>query len=84
VQFRLSGIKKPTKLPPAPAGKQYQLWSIVDDKPVDIGMLDDHFESKLLKMKNTRSGSVAFAITLEKTGGSPTPTMEEMYVMGKV
>lgn len=72
------------KLPPAPKGMQYQLWSIVDNLPFDLGMLDEHFEQKLLKMKNTKSGSVAFAITLEKKGGNPTPTMEEMYVMGKV
>ena len=72
------------KLPTPPAGKQYQLWSIVDDKPVDIGMIDNSFSGKVLKMKNTKTGSVAFAITLEKAGGSPTPTMEEMYVMGKV
>jgi anti-sigma-K factor RskA len=72
------------KLPSAPAGKQYQLWSIVDGVPVDIGMLDAEFMGKVLKMKHTKTGSVAFAITLEKTGGSPTPTMEEMYVMGKV
>jgi anti-sigma-K factor RskA len=71
-------------LPAAPLGKQYQLWSIVDGKPVDIGMLDHQFAGKLLKMKNTQSGSVAFAITLEKEGGVPSPTMEEMYVMGKV
>jgi anti-sigma-K factor RskA len=72
------------KLPPAPAGKQYQLWSIVDEVPVDLGMLDEQFENKLLRMKNTKNGSVAFAITLEKQGGNPTPTMEEMYVMGEV
>ncbi|MET7254764.1 anti-sigma factor [Dyadobacter fermentans] len=71
-------------LPAAPQGKQYQLWSIVDGKPVDIGMLDNAFTGKVLKMKNTKPGSVAFAITLEKEGGNPTPTMEEMYVMGKV
>lgn len=71
-------------LPAAPAGKQYQLWSIVDGVPVDIGMLDHEFSGKVLKMKNTKAGSVAFAITLEKEGGNPTPTMEEMYVMGKV
>jgi anti-sigma-K factor RskA len=71
-------------LPAAPQGKQYQLWSIVDGKPLDIGMLDNAFTGKVLKMKNTKAGSVAFAITLEKEGGNPTPTMEEMYVMGKV
>jgi hypothetical protein len=47
-------------------------------------MLDNAFTGKVLKMKNTKAGSVAFAITLEKEGGNPTPTMEEMYVMGKV
>jgi anti-sigma-K factor RskA len=71
-------------LPAAPAGKQYQLWTIVDGKPVDVGMLDNQFSGKVLKMKETKPGAVAFAITLEKTGGVPSPTMEEMYVMGKV
>jgi anti-sigma-K factor RskA len=71
-------------LPAAPAGKQYQLWSIVDGVPVDIGMLETPFEGKVLRMKPAKTGSVAFAITLENEGGSPTPTMEEMYVMGKV
>lgn len=71
-------------LPAAPQGKQYQLWSIVDGKPVDIGMIDNAFTGKVLKMKNTKAGSAAFAITLEKEGGNPTPTMDEMYVMGKV
>jgi len=72
------------KLPEPPVGKQYQLWSIVDNKPVDMGMLDNSFSGKVLKMKHTKAGSAAFAITLEKTGGSPAPTMEAMYVMGKV
>jgi anti-sigma-K factor RskA len=71
-------------LPTPPPGKQYQLWSIVNGAPVDIGMLDNEFSGKVLKMKNTKPGSAAFAITLEKEGGVPSPTMEEMYVMGKV
>jgi hypothetical protein len=71
-------------LPAAPQGKQYQLWTIVDGKPVDMGMVDNQFFGKVLKMKNSKPGAVAFAITLEKEGGVPSPTMEEMYVMGKV
>ncbi|OJV20994.1 MAG: hypothetical protein BGO21_08885 [Dyadobacter sp. 50-39] len=71
-------------LPAAPQGKQYQLWSIVDGKPMDNGMLDNTFTGKVMKMKNTKPGAAAFAITLEKEGGNPTPTMDEMYVMGKV
>jgi len=71
-------------LPAAPTGKQYQLWTIVDGKPVDMGMLDPEFSNRLLRMKSSSRNAVAFAITLEKAGGSPSPTMEEMYVMGKV
>lgn len=69
------------KLPAAPAGKQYQLWAIVDGKPVDAGMLTAC--NGVCKMKNIPSAQ-AFAITLEKQGGSPTPTLSDLYVMGKV
>ena len=71
-------------LPKPPAGKQYQLWSIVNGTPVDIGMLDSEYEGKILKMKQTKAGPVAFAITLENEGGSPVPTMDQMFVMGSV
>jgi anti-sigma-K factor RskA len=71
-------------LPTAPAGKQYQLWGIVNGAPVDMGMLDADFSNKVLRMKSINADAAAFAITLEKQGGSPNPTMEEMYVMGKV
>ena len=69
-------------LPQTPSDKQYQLWAIVDGKPVDAGMLSD-VKNMAQKMKVFEKAD-AFAITLEKKGGSPTPTMEEMYVMGKV
>ncbi len=71
-------------LPAPPTGKQYQLWTIVDGKPVDMGMIDDDFRGKLLKMKASSPNAVAFAITLEDDGGKLSPTMEEMVVMGKV
>ena len=69
-------------LPQTPSDKQYQLWAIVDGKPIDAGMLSD-VKNMAQKMKVFEKAD-AFAITLEKKGGSPTPTMEEMYVMGKV
>ncbi len=71
-------------LPAPPTGKQYQLWTIVDGKPVDMGMIDDDFRGKLLKMKNSSPNAVAFAITLEDDGGKPSPTMDAMVVMGQV
>lgn len=71
-------------LPEAPNAMQYQLWAIVDGAPVDLGVFDiNDSEGALQKMKTVKNPQ-AFAVTLEKEGGSPTPTMEKMYVMGKV
>lgn len=70
-------------LPEPPADKQYQLWAIVAGVPVDMGVFDElNDKSAFYKMKEIQSPE-AFAVTLEKKGGNPTPTMEEMYVMGK-
>ena len=69
------------KLPQAAPGKQYQLWAIVDGKPVDAGVIGAC--AGLCKMKNIPKASL-FAITLEKKGGNPTPTLDQMYVAGKV
>jgi anti-sigma-K factor RskA len=63
--------------------KQYQLWAIVDGKPVDAGVFDLKQGLSFLKMKNIPKAE-AFAITLEKRGGSQTPTMQALYVLGKV
>lgn len=66
---------------PAPAeNQQYQLWAIVDGKPVNAGLYDSKGIQKMLQI----SSAQAFAITLEKTGGSPAPTMQNLLVMGKV
>lgn len=71
-------------LPQPQPGKQYQLWAIVDGKPVDAGMIDmNEGDSSLHRMKDFASAQ-AFAITLENAGGSPVPTLTEMYVMGAV
>jgi anti-sigma-K factor RskA len=66
----------------APSGKQYQLWAIVNGKPVNAGMVGN-CEGGLCKMEKIEHAE-AFAITLEKEGGSPVPTLTEMYVLGKV
>lgn len=70
-------------MPKAPTGKQYQLWAIVDGKPVDLGLYDHAKDSTVQPMK-TVAKPQAFAITLEKEGGNATPTMEEMIVMGTI
>jgi anti-sigma-K factor RskA len=70
-------------LPKAPTGKQYQLWAIIDGKPVDAGLIDG--TSNVLKMKSMPN-AVAFAISLEETGGSTTEAGPKgtIYVMGAV
>lgn len=69
-------------LPKAPEGMQYQLWAIADGKPVNAGMYTEEKDSKIA-LANIPNAQ-AFAITLEKQGGSPVPTMENMYVMGEI
>lgn len=66
-------------LPQAPSGKQYQLWAIVDGKPVDAGLITS-ISSYAIKMKAFARAD-AFAISIENAGGSPTPT--EVFLMGK-
>lgn len=64
-------------------GNQYQLWAIVDGKPVDAGVFDPNFAG-LLKMKDISSGAATFAVTIEPRGGKSTPTLETMQVAGNV
>lgn len=71
------------KLPPAPPGKQYQLWAIIDGKPVSAGVYPLSAQGNLQKMEPV-SRAEMFAITLEKEGGVPNPTMDQMYVAGKI
>jgi hypothetical protein len=70
-------------LPEAPSGMQYQLWAIVDGKPVDGGMILKNKSGEKYSIQKMKSfgKAEAFAITLEKEGGSPTPTMDNMFVM---
>lgn len=69
-------------LPKAPEGMQYQLWAIEDGKPVNAGMYTEEKDSKIALANIPKAQ--AFAITLEKQGGSAVPTMENMYVMGEI
>jgi hypothetical protein len=72
-----------SKLPAPSVDHQYQLWAMVDGKPVDAGVFDMNAGPGMFKMKNIPRAE-AFAITLEKRGGSATPSFDRLYVMGKV
>ena len=72
-------------LPKPPKGMQYQLWVMQEGKPVGIGMMPAEMAgtASIQKIDRPVMYGDAFAISLEKEGGSPTPTAENIYVMGK-
>ncbi len=75
-------------LPTPPEGKEYQIWSLKLQPqltPTSIGMLADFNSnnSKVFAVEKTGDAE-AFGITLEPKGGSPTPTMEQLYALGKI
>ena len=75
----------PGNLPEPPTDKQYQLWAIVDGVPVSAGVFDVAPDAASLQALSSQIAQAsAFAITLEPRGGSPSPTLEAMYVQGAV
>jgi anti-sigma-K factor RskA len=66
---------------PLGENEQYQLWALADGKPIDAGVLD--INTNLQKAKLIANAQ-AFAITIEKKGGSPTPNLKALVAMGKV
>ncbi len=68
-------------LPEPPHGHQYQLWAIkAGQAPIDAGIFD---HSLLVQELKVIKGDVqAFAVTLEKEGGSPVATVDQTYVKG--
>lgn len=74
-------------LPAPPKGKVYQVWSLTLNplKPTSIGLLKNFVkdDNKIFILSNPNE-SQAFGITLEPTGGSDSPTMEQLYTLGTV
>lgn len=70
-------------LPAAPEGMQYQLWAIVDGKPVDAGVFPLDQTDRINNMRQIPKAQ-AFAVTLETKGGNPTPNLAQLYVMGNI
>lgn len=74
-------------LPEPPTALQYQLWAIVDGTPMSLGVFDldnSQFASSIRTINEKITSSQAFAITLEQLGGSPTPNLEALVVIGEV
>lgn len=72
------------QLPLEGSDSQYQLWAIVGGKPVSLGLLAQGSQELALQDMTTVEDADAFAITLEPLGGSESPTLEQMVVIGEV
>jgi anti-sigma-K factor RskA len=74
-------------LPTPPEGKVYQVWALKLSPltPTSIGVLDNFTadNTKVFKVDNAQEAE-AFGITLEPAGGSVSPTLEQLYTLGKV
>lgn len=77
-----------SSLPTPPDGMVYQVWSLKlapTLTPTSIGLIDNvEDKMKYLIEVDVTVGAEAFGITLEPAGGSKTPTMEQLYTLGKV
>jgi anti-sigma-K factor RskA len=70
-------------IPQSVSDKQFQLWALMDNQPINLGVFDSKKEGQLIQMANVHKAKV-FAITMEQKGGSLTPTMEALYAIGKL
>ena len=61
----------------------YQLWAIGEEGPIGIGLVNSGIKFDLQVM-DIASDAQAFAITIEPKGGSESPTLEKLVVLGEV
>lgn len=72
-------------MPDPPAGKQFQLWAIVNKKLVNAGIFNTGAaNAQQLQQMKTVAAAQGFAITLEKQGGSAEPSMSQVCMSAKI
>jgi hypothetical protein len=79
VMIDMSSVKMPVN----DKEHQYQLWALVGKNPVSLGVFDANPDSTDMKQMQSIASADAFAVTLEPRGGSASPTMDQMMVIGK-
>lgn len=74
-------------LPAAPRGKVYQVWSLkmTPLTPTSVGLIlsGNQTGEGIYKFENFPDPE-AFGITLEPEGGSESPTLSQLYILGKI
>lgn len=74
----------PNTLPPNDAQHSYQLWAIVNGKPVNEGTFEVQNGLASLNTMKDRDTAQAFAVTLEPRGGSPSPHLDQLVVIASI
>ena len=69
-------------MPKLPTDKQYQLWALLNNKPIDLGQFGPEDNKVILKMNNAQKAD-AFAITIENKGNTGGPNLNQLQSMGK-
>ncbi len=68
-------------LPPLPAGRTYQLWTIVAGQPVSHGIFEPQGDGRAQVLAQAPPGAVqAIAVTIEPDGGVPAPTGDKVLL----
>jgi len=70
-------------LPKLKNDQQYQLWALYNGQPVDAGVFDPTSLQGATFQKDIPNAQ-AFAVTVEPKGGSKTPTLSNLCMMGKL
>ena len=71
-------------LVPSSSQRKYQLWAMVNDKPVNVGMINDAIRGRFIEIPNVPEGATAFKVTLENAAGSAVPTEDQTYLYGRI
>jgi hypothetical protein len=74
----------PNSLPENDAQHSYQLWAIVNGKPVDEGTFEVQNGFASLSTMKERETAQAFAITLEPKGGSSSPHLDQLVAIASI
>ncbi len=70
-------------LPESSDKKDYQLWTMVNGKPVSAGIVKDDIRGRFIELSNIPPGADAFLVTLEKAGGAAEPGTD-LYLKGEI
>lgn len=78
-------VLKVVNLPKLRSDQDYQLWRLVDGKPLDMGLIGEEYmvEDNMLTIPDVEEAD-AFAITIEPKGGRPTPSLNNLQVISEI